>query len=83
MTTPVETPVEHKLHFLALPAEDLPLVRFDASSLSTEELKVKCNEYFALLDELNPPECLLADYEAACDELRQRLTAPSTSLKTV
>ncbi len=63
---------------LALPAEELPLVRFDAAALSTKKLKQKCNEYFALLDQLSPPECLLTDYEAACDELRQRLSASST-----
>lgn len=63
---------------LALATEELPSVRFDAASLSTKELKQKCNEYFALLDQLSPPECLLADYEAACDELRQRLSARST-----
>ena len=75
--------MEDKLRILDLPAEELPSARFDASLLSTSELKLRCNEYFALLDQLNPPECLLADYEAACNELRQRLAAASPSLETV
>jgi hypothetical protein len=58
----------------ALAAEGFPPVQSGVASLSTKELKRKCNEYFALLDQLNPPECLLTDYEEACDELRQRLT---------
>lgn len=59
---------------LGLVADDLPPARAGITNLNTEELKRICNEYFSILDQMNPPECLLVDYEEACDELEQRLT---------
>jgi hypothetical protein len=59
---------------LAFSAEELPTPRADVSTLDTAELKRMCDAYFTLLDQLDPPECLLADYESACDELVRRRT---------
>lgn len=60
---------------LVLAAKDLPPVRTGMASLSTKALQRRCDEYFALLDQPSPPECLLADYEEACEELRRRFAA--------
>lgn len=57
---------------LELSADELPSPRVDLSSLSTADLELQCNAYFTQLDELNPPECLLVDYESACEELVRR-----------
>jgi hypothetical protein len=49
--------------------ESLIPARADFSELSIAELRRLCNEYFVLLDSDEPPECLLVDYQAACEEL--------------
>lgn len=69
----------HGTGTLALPAGGLPPARAGIALLSIKELKRLCNEYFTLLDQVNPPECALADYEEACDELAQRLTLKRTA----
>lgn len=71
--------MERKLPILTrleLSSEELPPPPVDLASLSTAELELQCNEYFIQLDELNPPECLLIDYQSACEELVRRRTAP-------
>lgn len=60
---------------LALAADDLPAARLECAALTIKQLKRKCDQYFALLDQPNPPGCLLADYEAACEELDRRRSA--------
>lgn len=52
--------------------EPLVAVRADFSDLSVGKLRRLCDRYFLLLDSHAPPECLLADYQAACEELQQR-----------
>lgn len=52
--------------------EPLAPVRADFSGLSIKELRRLCDSYFLLLDSDAPPECLMADYQAACEELQQR-----------
>lgn len=61
---------------LELSADELPSPRVDLSSLSTADLELQCNDYFTQLDQLNPPECLLVDYESACEELVRRRITP-------
>ncbi|WP_309070046.1 hypothetical protein [Arthrobacter sp.] len=68
---------------LGLTADDLPPAKAGIAALSTRQLKRMCDEYFSLLDQVNPPECLLADYGDACDELAQRLTLKRNARTTL